>query len=103
MTNDIIQTIGEIIEFLENCNLQGWADKYANWRQEIIITNKNDTEKLEAIYRQLYVASAPRGFLGDYPIASSIKGKFNYEAIETRRRDLVDKIITQLEVAGIKV
>src|SRR5512140_2610660 len=102
MTNDIIQTIGEIIKFLENCNLQVWADKYANWRQEII-TNKNNTVYLETIYRQLYVASAPRGFLGDYPIASSIKGKFNYEAIETRRRDLVEKMITQLEEAGIKI
>jgi len=102
MTNDIIQTIDEIIEFLENLNLRSWADKYANWRQEII-TNRNDAEKLEAIYRQLYVASAPRGFLGDYPITSSIKGKFNYEATETRRRDLVDKMITQLEVVGIKV
>jgi hypothetical protein len=32
MINDIFQTIGEIIELLESCNLQGWANKYANWK-----------------------------------------------------------------------
>jgi len=100
MINDIVQTIDEIIELLENCNLKTWADKYANWKHEIN-TNKNDAEKIQKIIGELYVASAPRGWLGDYPITSSIVGKFDYEAIETRRRFLVDKITTQLKDAGV--
>ncbi len=102
MIESIIQTIGEIIKLLEDCGLQAWANKYSTWRQEII-ENKNDPQKLGIVYRELYVASAPRGFLGDYPIASSIKGKYKYEDIERRRRELVEKMITKLEEAGIKI
>lgn len=99
---NIKQTIDEIIELLKNCNLHGWANKYATWKQEIV-ENENNPIKLESIFRKLYVASAPRGWLGDYPIASSIKDKYNYEAMETRRRDLVERMIAQLEAAGLKI
>jgi hypothetical protein len=102
MIDNIIHTIAEVIELLDDCNLPAWANKYATWRQEII-DNRNDPERLEMIYRKLYVASAPRGFLGDFPIASSTKGKFKYEAIEKRRRDLVEKIISQLQEVGITI
>jgi hypothetical protein len=102
MRDNIIQTITEIIEFLESCNQKGWAAKYERWREKII-KHKNDPEILESIYKELYAASAPRGWLGDYPITSAIKGKYNYEAIEIRRRDLVEKIISQLEDEGIKI
>ena len=46
MINDITQTIDEIIAFLDKCNMQGWANKYAAWRQEII-ENKDDPKKVK--------------------------------------------------------
>jgi len=102
MDKEIIDTLSEIIALLEDCGLPAWVEKFAKWKQEIA-ANVNNPKKLCLIYKELYVASGPRGFLGDFPLTLSKNRELTREFIEKRRRILVDKLITQLEAFGLGI
>lgn len=84
--NDLLTIIDEILILLDNCIPQAeYIRKFQTCRQKL---QQNPAD--ESVLQELYILSAPKGFLGDGPLYSYAGSQWSQKKIEKRRWELVE-------------
>lgn len=93
MKNEIINAIDETIALLRQCEgSEQWIDRYTGIRRRL-----QDGSSDAVATQELYVLSAPRGFLGDYALVPKTNsGLSNAQVKETAWR-LVERTCAAID------
>ena len=84
----LLLAIDDVLELLDNCiQRTEFINKFQCCKQQLLKNPKN-----EKALHNLYILSAPKGFLGDAPLYPKQDSSISEETIERLRWELVERI-----------
>lgn len=92
----LVRAVEDVLDILAECEPQpAFIARFQSCRDRLA-ADPNDAEALQ----ELYILSAPKGFLGDGPLYARPAGTMTQGEINRRSRELVERIQAKITKRG---